>query len=242
MAVIRHSAAAAFAKDAVVLDLGDLAEQGRRLKLVAQAEAERIIGAARQERDRILAGAREEGRAKGAEEGRAAGQAQGRKEGHAAALAESRAKLAALEAGWTEGLGAFRACRAELELEAANEVVRLALEIAARVVKRAVAGDASIVADQVGAALKLAMNSGRLAIRVHPDDVAIVREAMPKMSDLVGDAAHVCIEPDTEATRGSCKVRSAGGAWIDAGVQTQLDRIAAAILPLGALPPEGGTA
>ena len=62
------------------------------------------------------------------------------------------------------------------------------------------------------------------------------------MSDLIGDAAHVCVEPDPAAARGSCKIRSAGGAWIDAGVETQLDRIAAAILPLGTLPPEGRTA
>lgn len=233
MAVIRHTAAQAYVKDAIVLDLGDLAEQGRRVKLAAQAEAERIILAAKAEREKILAGAREEGRAKGAEEGRAAGHAQGRKEGHAAALAESRAKIQALDAGWTEGLNGFRAIRAELEQEAANEVVRLAMEIASRVVKRAVSADPSLVVEQVAAAVRLAMNCGRLSIRVNPEDEALVREALPRMSDLVGDSTHVLLERDASVERGSCRVRSSGGGWIDATVRTQLDRIAAAIMPLG---------
>ncbi len=237
MAVIRHSAAQAYMKEAVVLNLGDLAQQAARLKVAAQAEADRIVAGARAERERILAGGREEGRVRGVEEGRATGLAQGRKEGHAGALAEARPRLAALDAAWAESLAAFGTLRAELQQEGAQEVVRLALEIASRVVKRAIAADPSIVQEQVAAALHLAMSTGRVVVRINPEDEPFVREALPRLSERLGDASNVVIEKDPALERGSCRVRGAGGSWIDATVRTQLDRIAAAILPLG---PQGG--
>lgn len=234
MAVIRHQAAQAYIKEAVVLNLGDLAQQAQRMKVAAQAEADRIIAAAKTERERMLAGAREEGMARGTQEGRTAGHAQGRKEGHAAALAESRTTLTTLEGAWTASLDAFRTLRAELQQDGAQEVVRLALEIASRVVKRAIVADPTVVQDQVGAALRLAMTGGRLIVKVHPDDEPLVREALPRLAECFGDSANVVLERDAAIERGSCRVRGAGGSWIDATVKTQLDRIAAAILPLGA--------
>src|SRR5690242_59863 len=100
MALIRQANAKTMARDAIVLDLGDLAARGKLLKARARAEADQILAGATAERDRLIKGAAEEGRreglAKGLEEGRKQGVESGRKE----ALASHDGALKKLEAAW----------------------------------------------------------------------------------------------------------------------------------------------
>src|ERR1700752_854723 len=118
MPLMRKSSVATLAREAIVLDLGDLAAQGELLKAQARAEAERIIAEAQAERNRLIAGAVEEGRKQGIAQGVQEGGVQGEAAGKQAALVEFRERLTKLEAAWVASLAAFESDRDTLILDA----------------------------------------------------------------------------------------------------------------------------
>ncbi len=94
MALIRHTEAASLAREAMVLDLGDLARQADELKALAEAEAERIVEGAVEQRRMILKGARDEGYDEGYKCGHAEGVEAGQREGREEKLAEFSERFA----------------------------------------------------------------------------------------------------------------------------------------------------
>ncbi len=239
MALLRPSELARLPREAIVLDLGDLASQGRQMCAAAQARADEIVAQARAERERILAGAREAGYAIGLEEGRATGRVQGEDAGRCAAIAEWRERLSKLESAWASGLSKFEGEREGLLRAAREELLGLALQIAERVVKRRVACDPGLVVEQVAAASAQLAKSSGVIVQVHPDDVAIVEAAFPELSRKFLALRHAKIAGDPALSRGSCVVRSQAGGMIDASLETQLDRIARAIVPSATSEQEG---
>jgi flagellar biosynthesis/type III secretory pathway protein FliH len=231
MALLRPSELARLPREAIVLDLGDLASQGRQMCAAAQARANEIVAQARAERERILAGAREAGYAKGLEEGRAAGRVQGEEAGRSAAVAEWRDRLSKLDSAWTSGLSKFEGEREGLMRAAREDLLGLALQIAQRVVKRRVECDPGVVVEQVAAASAQLAKASGVILQVHPDDVALVEAAMPELARKVIGLRHARIAADPALSRGSCVVQCDGGGMIDATIETQLDRIARAIVP-----------
>lgn len=238
MALIRQAEFAMAGRDAIVLDLGDLARQAERLRVAARAEAEQIGAQARAERERILAGAAEEGRRLGHEEGLQAGREAGAREGREAALAEARERLGALEAAWTQALAAFEGERDRMLQEARHDILRLAVAVAEKVVKRAIALHEGAAVDQLAGVLTLVARPTRLSIFVNPEDRDPVRAALPTLLERLASGAHVDLLDDPTLQRGSCVVRTATGGEIDASVGSQLDRIVEALLPSGGRLPE----
>lgn len=252
MALIRRADAAQMARQAVVLDLGDLQAQGRALIQAAQREAARILSEARQERVSLYEGALQEGRAEGHAEGYAAGQRRGIEEGHAAALAERRADLDRLAGAWGEALVSFVGAREHVLASAQRDVLRLVAMIAGRVIKRAVELNPGVVKDQIAAAIGLVLRPTRLVIAVSPGDASMAREAVPALMarwapSPAGEHAEVVEDPSLGP--GSCVVRlgdmelGVPGGVVDASIGTQLERMVEAMLPgegSAARPARGG--
>lgn len=246
MALIKHSNAAQIAREAIVLDLGDLTRQGQMLIESARARADQILAEARAERDRIVAGAAEKGRADGLAKGLEEGRAKGREEGRAAAITEHRAELDRLQAAWTTALDEFAAQRQMLLNHAQADVLKLAALIAGRVVKRTIELDGRVIEDQLRAVLAAVTRSTELLLRVHPADIEVARNALPALvaafepvrgAELVADAALTrgsCIALSRTASGDHAGAGSGGGGEIDASIETQLSRIIEAILPGGA--------
>ncbi len=237
MAVIKPADRGAGVGEAIPLHLGDLARQGERIKAIAAAQAEAIIAGARAEAERLLAGGREVGRVEGLAQGREEGLRRGAEEGRAAALDERRAAMEVIEKAWASALGEFNARRDDLVLRGEQDVVRLAMGIARRVVKRALAHDPTLVLEQVRAALALVVTPTRVVLSVHPADEALVRDALPSLAAAIGASAHVDLDADAAVSRGGCVVRTPGGR-IDATIEAQLDRLAEALVDA---PGAGGT-
>jgi flagellar biosynthesis/type III secretory pathway protein FliH len=246
MALIRHANAKTMARDAIVLDLGDLAAQGELLKARARAEADQILERAKAERDRLYKGASEEGRREGLAKGEAEGRKQGLDAGRAEALAAERERLKKLDASWQAALTSFEAERDRMLLGARQEIVKLAAIVAEMVTKRAVSLEPDRVADQLGAILAMLAKPTRLTIAVHPDDEPLLKEALPSIATRLGSSSHVEFAPDPALDRGSCVARTSGGGIFDASIRTQLQRITDVLLPghgeaaSGAAPPEPG--
>lgn len=231
MPLIRRADAEVIAKDAVVLNLGDLERQGERLECEARARAERIIAEANAERERLIADAHE----KGFEEGRAAGHAEGRaaglEEGRAQSMAELTPALQAMSERWTQALESFLQQRDQMLTEARTDVVRLAVMIAQRVTKRVIETDPGVVEGQMREALALLAARTTPRVIINPADEPLARQAIPALLARFDKTEHIELVTDPELVRGSCVVRTPTGGQIDASISTQLDRIVADLLP-----------
>ncbi len=231
MGLIRRADAQSMTRDAVALDLADLASRGQAVREQAEREAEKILAEARAERERLVTGAREEGFESGRAAGHAEGLEAGRAEGREAATAEWREKLAALDSAWARLAREFAAARESMLTEARTDVIRLAVLIAERVIKRSVEHDPSAVVTQMEEALALLSRRTRARVFVHPDDEALARDAAPALLAAFEKAEHLEIVPDESLARGSCVVRTGEGGVIDASIGSQLDGIARDLLP-----------
>jgi flagellar biosynthesis/type III secretory pathway protein FliH len=238
MALIKHANASMLAREAVVLDLGDLQRQGMQIVQQAQAQAAKIVADAKAERERILAGAMEKGHA----EGKVKGLEEGRKQGFADALDtaidQHSDALSKLEANWATELSELGARRDVLFQRAADDVIRLAVLIAERVVKRAIAADPTIVVEQLKSVMGLISRPTELVVYIHPEDRPIVHQAVPGLLAVFAAIKHVELVSDPKLERGSCVARTrmeadtgSGGGEIDASIQSQITRIVALILP-----------
>jgi len=233
VALIKNAQAAHAARSAVVLDLGDLKRQGDALRQATAREAERIIADAHRRREEIIAGAAEEGRRRGYEEGFEQGRREGADAARAEALQDHAEALDALARAWAEALDAFEAGRDHLLVRSRLDVIDLAIRLAERIVKRTIAAAPNVGVRQLEAVLSLITGRGRLVVGVHPDDERLIRDAMPALARRFASATHAEIVADDSLSRGSVVARTDSGATIDAAIETQLDRLVAALLPDG---------
>jgi flagellar assembly protein FliH len=238
VAMIRRADQSTVAREAVALNLGDLFRQGEAIKQAARDQAEAMLAAARAERDRISASASAEAGAQGLARGLEEGRAKGLEEGLARATAEHRAALESLEKAWSQCLESFESHRDRLLIEARQDVLRLALLIAGRVTHRVVRAEEGVVADQMAAVLAQVLRPTRLVVSVHPDDLPSAETALPLLLKRFRNASSAELTTDPVLAPGSCVARAEGGASIDASIETQLERIAEALIPSGAVGPQ----
>lgn len=260
MALIKNAQATMLAREAVVLDLGDLRRQGDALIAQARARAETIVRDAEHERDRIVAGAAERGHAEGLARGEEEGRRRGEEAGRLAALEAQSAQIRSLIERWTRAVEQFERDRAGLLEGAQRDVVRLGMLIGERVTKRVIQTDPSVASEQVASALGLVLRPTGVVVAVNPEDRGLVERTLPGLTERLGGSAHVRLVADAAISRGSCVVRCAGagpggeggggsvggggnaGGEIDATVETQLRRIAELIVPDESRGGSGGSA
>lgn len=181
----------------------------------AYLEAENVVHAARREAERL----HEEARRLGYEAGYAAGY----QEAQAAVQEQMAAQVQRLAALAGHATAEVRAALREAE----DQLVRLALTIAERIILREVRLDRSIVLALASRALE-ELDAGVTArVRVHPDDIPVLE---PWEAHLNGDgrAARIELVPDQRVAPGGCIVE-AGSAVVDAQLQTLLHEAAAVL-------------
>ncbi len=209
-----------------------------------ESQARQIIQKAREAAAGILkraeTAARERARdierqahARGLEDGRREGRELARREAAEQARAEARRQYEQLGQTLAAGLAAFDESKRRLLAEAQREMIGLAVAIARRVCKHEVGRDTRTARENVRAALEMVRHEHDLEVHLHPAQYQALRETFPECTrDIVArDAVHL-VEDET-VTPGGCLVASRHGT-IDARIETQIDRIARAILdPIG---------
>ena len=231
MALIRQRDADRIARDAIVLDLGDLRRQGEDLVAQARAKAAVILQEAQREREALVRTGHAEGFARGLQEGRTEGHSRGLEAGTSEAHGARKAELARIEAGWTAALSGFLGEREGLMASAREDLLRLAIEIARRATTRLLVSDPRVTGDLMSEAIASAARATRLVVCVHPDDELICRAVLPALMATFPECEHAEIRPDGALARGSVVVRTPAGGEVDASVSTRLDRIARALVP-----------
>ena len=208
----------------------DIEQEAAALLEGAKRRSVAILEQARQQAAEQRQKGYDAGLAKGREEGHAEGYAKGREEGQATAYAEQREALAALADSMTSVLRGFNDERARLATAATDEVPKLAVAIAERVCKRAGRLDPEVCAANATAALRLVMRSHDVKLHAHPKDCENLKTLLPTIQKRWPALTHVELVEDANLARGGCRVHTEGG-LVDADLKTQLDRVAADLVP-----------
>lgn len=232
MALIKHAESGLIARDAVVLDLGDLHRQGEELRAKAQRDAEAIIADAEREAARLI----EEAKARGFEEGQQAGIDQGRnagfEAGRNAAFEEQYLSLQRVVTSWGEALETFVAARDALLRDAREDVLELGVRVGERVLRREIEHDRGAAARQLEAALDLALSATSLRIEICAGDLDAVTESLPGLLGKFAGTPHAEVIEAPDIEPGGCRVRTEAGV-IDAQINGQLDRLVSELLSAG---------
>ncbi|HJZ86950.1 MAG TPA: FliH/SctL family protein [Polyangia bacterium] len=160
----------------------------------ARTEAQRILAQARQEAEAL----RERARAEGREEGRAEGRAE---------IAQTLVRLHT-EAG-------------HARTAAGEDLRRLAVRIASKILGHALELDPTLVVDICAQALRGATEQREIVVRVHPDDLPAIEQARPQLRAALLKARDFTLRPDAGVGRGGCIVETELGS-VDARLETQL--------------------
>ncbi len=204
---------------------------GREAEEAARAEGPQLPTV--EEIEAISRAAHEEGYQAGFEEGRAAGFEAGRAEGHAQGLEEGRAQgLAELRARGEELarlLDALDHPFEHLDEQVAEELAALAMIVARHLVRRELKTDSGVVVSVVREAVALLPASARrIRVFLHPEDAALVRQAL-SVDDEDGEELRWRIVEEPTLTRGGCRVESEDSR-IDATVEARLGALIARAL------------
>jgi flagellar biosynthesis/type III secretory pathway protein FliH len=187
------------------------------------------MDAAKIEAAKLIAAADDRGYSEGRERGLREGSEIGRAEGLAEARAQHDEQLRTLLDRWQEALIRWEEERSSMLLPAREDVLTFAYELARKVVLKLPEFDQEIVQRQIAEAVSLLMRPSALEVLIHPDDRPFVEELLPDIVKSIHHGVHATLATDESMARGGCIVRSGAGR-IDATLETQLDRLADALL------------
>jgi type III secretion system HrpE/YscL family protein len=192
------------------------------MKPTIQADAESAgivpgeVFDAEQEAHRILDQARERAR-----------EIRRRAESDAEEIGE-RARAKGIESGRAEAAASLLdavAARDRLLQSADREIVGLALQAAERIIGQQLSLSPEAIAAIVKPLLERARRATQVTLRVHPDDVPLLRASLPALTDAADLSAAVTVDPDPAMARGGCLLQSDIGT-LDARVEFQLAELA----------------
>jgi flagellar assembly protein FliH len=210
--------------------LKDVEEHARLILLRARGRAEQLLIEAQAEGEKLKAQAKAQGHAEGIKAGLAEGTAAGQKGGHQQALAEHNAALTTLVKTLTALALELNGSRHQLEEEAGNTVVQLAVSIARKVTKLQGERDPAVAVANVDAAARLVVRASDVRLSLHPSQRQTLLNALPALKQQWPSLAHVELIDDESLAPGGCRIRTRGG-LIDADLNDQVDRIALELLP-----------
>lgn len=190
----------------------------------AKADLERVrdeIKALEARRDEVRDAARREGLE------------QGRADAAEAAARAERERVAAESAGVVDLLhraaAGLEAKRAELAVAAERDLIKLAIAVAAKIVKGAVADGRPVAQENLRRAIELTARREEVQVLLNPGDVARIEGFLPELRRQFSDLHHVALEADADIAPGGVLVRSREGS-VDATIAAQLEEIERGLL------------
>lgn len=186
----------------------------------AREKAANIINQAEENCKKAYEEARQQGYKKGYEEGEQNGFAEGFEKGRQQGLATAErmieeaidVKKRALET------------KERLVKEAEAEIIRIVLEVARKVLGEQIKTDREAVLGVVRKALEKCTFSGRVAMKVSPDDYDVIELSKKRLLAEIDGITQLDIEVEEGLSQGSCVLETESG-FIDSSVEVQLGRI-----------------
>jgi len=211
-----------------VLNLLDYEAEARRILAAARKQAELLLADAERKAARLREEARQsghrEGLAKGLEEGRLAG----REEAFRQAVEEFTRQQASLVQAFGNALAGIEEQKQRLALAARTDVLRVAVAIARRVVKRMAEDRATaeaIAIENASEALEMIGPRTDAVLRLNPADREALEAFAKDLAESARQKRHIRVVADAAVAPGGCILTTEEGR-IDARLETQLARIA----------------
>lgn len=145
-------------------------------------------------------------------------------------------KEAAAKEGYNEGLNAakedieqfresikeFFAAKQQVYDEIAPDILEIGFEIAKKIIKKEMAEDSTILLENIKDILKgLSKEETKITLKVHPSQVAMLKQEVPEEASNLGLEAKIIIIPDETIMQGGCILTTTNGV-IDATIESQL--------------------
>lgn len=186
----------------------DVAVQRARLE-TARSQAERIVSEAQIQAAALM------------REAQARGYADGRAEGLRMAEEQCKEHLDRLAELGKNAL----VDRDTMVRSAERELASLAVAIAAKLIRREISGDPSLVLSMVESALDKVGPTESIRIVVHPEDADLVKRSWPELRGTIAFGRDWEVVGDDRMERGGCLLETRGGK-VDSRIETQLAEIA----------------
>jgi len=136
---------------------------------------------------------------------------------------QAEADFAKVSEALAQALLATGSLRAQLLHEAEEDLLKLSVLIARKVMMREFACDPGIMAALVHGAVELASDGAEIVVRLNPEEFTVVSQCR-EFEALSSDTRRVTLKGDPAVGRAGCIVETVRGN-IDAGVDAQLDEI-----------------
>jgi flagellar assembly protein FliH len=214
--------------------LKDIEAQAAAILDKAREKATAIVTAGQAEALTLRRAAHAQGLVEGRKQGLTEGTAEGKKTGHAEALAEHGAAIKQLVESLAKMTVELEASRDELLAQGLAEVIALACAIARRVTKRQGELDPAVLTENLKEAMTLAVHAADVRIALHPTQIQRLRAELPNLRMAWPQLKHIQLLPDPDIAPGGVRVKTLHGE-VDAQLETQLDRIAAELMPQNAV-------
>jgi flagellar assembly protein FliH len=136
---------------------------------------------------------------------------------------QAEAELAKVSEALAQALLATGSLRAQLMHETEEDLLKLSVLIARKVMLRELACDPGILAGLVREAVELASDGGEVVVRLNPEEYKLVAGCR-EFEELLSGKRCITLKGDPAVTRAGCLVETVRGN-IDAGLDEQLDEI-----------------
>ena len=212
-------------------DVGQLKDQAAQILSETEQMVKELLGTARQEAEKIIRNSREEAQALiegGREKLREIEEeayAKGWQEGTKAAREEYEAKLREADAI----LDKAQEEKWQVVAGSEEEIVRLSVAVARKVINREMETNPEIVADMVKRAIQKATDREELTVRVNPDNLDVTINARDDISQQVKGIRKLKVLADPAIAPGGCVVESHNGT-VDARIERQMNEIEQALM------------
>lgn len=208
----------------------NLEDDARRIIEQAHAEAAQIRANATKQAAAELDQLRERATQKGLKQGRAEGLEAIRREATETALRDARRQLDALAETLRTAATQIEQRKHNLLARAQTGIIELAIAIARRVCKTDIACATDSARANAAKLIQLIGAAHDPVLHVHPDQLVTMRIAVAALVKQIEQLAHIDVVADPAVSRGGCILHTREST-IDATIETQLDRIAEALLP-----------
>jgi type III secretion protein L len=111
-----------------------------------------------------------------------------------------------------------------------RDVLDLALKISAKIIGRDLERDPMVVAEIAATAIEVARAAKAMILRVNPKDAQTLRNAKPKLMELIGRTLELSIRDDADVEPGGCIIQTEFGT-IDAQIKTQYQMLENVLRP-----------
>ena len=139
-------------------------------------------------------------------------------EGHAAGLAE-----------WTDKVMAAARAEAERKERTRDDLVRLSIRIARKIIGREIESVDRTASDLVVQAVRGLHHEGRIRVHLRPEDLEKVQRERGRLVDEIGGHVEIELVQNPDIASGGCRVETPFGI-VDASLETQLRVLEDALL------------